>query len=47
MALGHSHTERDDLYFECIPCGYAAPMEHAIGLCPRCGETLSETSAFA
>ena len=39
VASGHE-------YYECGPCGYAARVDHAIGLCPVCGDSLAEKSAF-
>jgi len=47
MSIGHLQTEPGDLYYECAPCGYTAPIDIPIGLCPHCGDALSETSAFA
>lgn len=47
MSVGHSNTEPGDLYYECTPCGYSAPVGIAIGLCPHCGDALDETSPFA
>jgi len=40
MTTGTLNTEPGESYYECSPCGYAAPAEVAIGLCPRCGERL-------
>jgi rubrerythrin len=30
-----------ETYYECIPCGYTARVDQAIGLCPRCGDDLT------
>jgi len=45
--IGHSNSEPGELYYSCTPCGYTAPATIAIGLCPNCGDSLDETSAFA
>jgi rubrerythrin len=41
MSKSESPTIVGDSYYECIPCGYTARVDQAIGLCPRCGDDLT------
>lgn len=47
MSINHSNPSSDELYYECAPCGYTAPANVPIGLCPNCGESLHEKSPIA
>lgn len=44
MSGGMVEPGTKELYYECAPCEYTAPATVAIGLCPHCGDRLTEQS---
>ena len=46
MSKSELPSTADATYYDCTPCGYTARTDLAIGLCPRCGDGLSETSTL-
>ena len=46
MSKTESRSAAAEKYYECTSCGYSAPVDTGIGLCPSCRDTLSEKVAF-
>lgn len=47
MSKRDSRTGIEDSYYECADCGYTASVAVGIGMCPLCGDAISETSGLA
>jgi rubrerythrin len=47
MGKSDSRTGIEDSYYECTDCGYRASVAIGIGMCPLCGDAISETGGLA
>ena len=47
MSKSNSRTGIEDSHYECTDCGYTASAAVGIGMCPLCGDAISETSPIA